>query len=125
MADNLLDVLTQGQHSKVLQNLREEKAKEPADNLQEDEEVAEKVDEPDETTAKLNETQVLLENLEKVQRKRLSSTSKPTAPANEELELANILTTKLTQLIGDHTTPVDLADMSSIRKAMGVQLRKD
>lgn len=124
MADNLLDILTQGQHSKVLQSLREEKSKESTNSQEGDEETkGEKV--VDEVSNQLEDTQVLLENLEKIQRKRLSSTSKPTAPASEELELASVLTSKLTQIIGTSTTPVDLTDMASIRKAMGVQVKKD
>ena len=122
MADNLLDILTQGHHAKVLQTLREEKAKETAASQERDEETkAEK----DEVENQLQDTQVLLEDLEKMQRKRLSSTSKPTAPASEELELASVLTSKLTQIIGTCTAPVDLTDMASLRKAMGVQLKKD
>lgn len=122
MTDNLLDILSQGQHSKVMQSLREEKSKEksasPADVVKEEETEA-----TDEMSVQLQDTNNMLQGLEKMQRKRLSSTSKPTVPASEELELAATLTSKLTQIIGTCTTPVDLTDMKSIRKAMGIQVK--
>ena len=132
MADNLLNILTQGEHAKVLQMLRQEKASAAQESPEESQSTTAIAPATeltpvagDDITNQLQDTQGLLEDLAKIQRKRLSSTSKPTAPASEEVELASSLTAKLTRLIGSYTAPVDLTDMRSIRKAMGVQVKGD
>lgn len=117
MVDNLLEILTQGQHSKVLTHIKNSSSAEKQSP-------AEPPAEKDEVTEKLNETQGLLNNLESVQRKRLSSTTKPSFASNEEVELAAQLSHKLTAMISSCTAPIDVTDIKSIRKAMGVVIKE-
>ena len=116
MVDNLLEILTQGQHSKVLTHIKNSSAPEK--------ETPTAPAEKDEVTEKLNETQGLLSSLESVQRKRLSSTTKPSFASNEEVELAAKLSQKLTAMISSCTAPIDVTDIKSIRKAMGVVIKE-
>lgn len=128
MVDNLLEILTQGQHSKVLNHLKsqqEENEKKNDSGTSDNstpstngKEVAH-----DDIDAKLEETHTLISSLEAMQRKRLSSTTKPTPPSNDEVELASTLSSKLAQMIGTCTAPIDVTDIKSIRKAMGVHVK--
>lgn len=121
MVDNLLDILTQGQHARVLEHMKKctsEKettsSTQVSTNGQEDK---------DPVTEKLSETASLLNNLQSVQRKRLSSTTKPSLASAEEVQLAAKLSDKLTAMISSCTAPIDVTDIKSIRKAMGVQVK--
>lgn len=130
MVDNLLEILTQGQHSKVITYLKNheannEKANENNSESNESNSANDGKDanNKDEISSKLEETQNLLTNLESIQRKRLSSTTKPTQPSLEEVEMAAKLSNKLAQMIGTCTAPIDVTDIKSIRKAMGVHVK--
>lgn len=128
MVDNLLEILTQGQHSKVLnhyKNQQQETTSANNDKASETEGNNENSssDVKDEVSSKLEETRNLLSNLESVQRKRLSATTKPTQPSPEEVQLASTLSGKLAQMIGTCTAPIDVTDIKSIRKAMGVHVK--
>uniref|UniRef100_A0A673H851 Bromo domain-containing protein n=1 Tax=Sinocyclocheilus rhinocerous TaxID=307959 RepID=A0A673H851_9TELE len=127
LADNVLDALTSGEHSRQL------KETETVRNL---------------TThlficmaklmhdiplklythfqQKLDETTVLLRELQKVQKERLSAKQPPNiicllAPTAKELQLAEKVTGNLAQLTSQ-VTPGDVCSVYGIRKAMGISL---
>uniref|UniRef100_A0A671LUB9 Bromodomain-containing protein 7-like n=1 Tax=Sinocyclocheilus anshuiensis TaxID=1608454 RepID=A0A671LUB9_9TELE len=134
LADNVLDALTSGEHSRQLKETE-------TDNLTM-EEPAEKVDTTDDAVVKLkiplppleaehfqkklDETTVLLRELQKVQKERLSAKQPPNiicllAPTAKELQLAEKVTGNLTQLTSQ-VTPGDVCSVYGIRKAMGISL---
>ncbi|XP_077419036.1 bromodomain-containing protein 7 isoform X3 [Vanacampus margaritifer] len=138
MADNLLDAMTNGEHSKKL------KETEPVEQLsQEDKADAEAVQpgasgcskmEPldaeelsgADVQQKLDETTRLLRDLHEVQRERLSTKQPPNmicllAPSTKELELAEKVTSNLAELTG-RVAPRDISSIWAIRKAMGIVL---
>lgn len=138
MVDSLLDALTNGQHSKTMEELKESRnAQEAADAMADVEMQAEAKsketeqdasnpqDKKDETLEqKLNETGSLVANLETLQTQRLSSSTLPVKPSKEEVKIAHLLTNKLTELIGTYAKPADVSDLKSIRAALGVQLKE-
>uniref|UniRef100_A0A671RAP9 Bromo domain-containing protein n=1 Tax=Sinocyclocheilus anshuiensis TaxID=1608454 RepID=A0A671RAP9_9TELE len=132
LADNVLDALTSGEHSRQLKETE-------TDNLPM-EEPAEKVDTTDDAEVKLksplppleaehfqqklDETTVLLRELQKVQKERLSAKQPPNiicllAPTAKELQLAEKVTGNLAQLTSQ-VTPGDVCSVYGIRKAMGI-----
>uniref|UniRef100_A0A672PSL2 Bromodomain-containing protein 7-like n=1 Tax=Sinocyclocheilus grahami TaxID=75366 RepID=A0A672PSL2_SINGR len=142
LADNVLDALTSGEHSRQLKETE-------TDNLPM-EEPAEKVDTTDDAEVKcsrvlrkciltdlppleaehfqqkLDETTVLLRELQKVQKERLSAKQPPNiicllAPTAKELQLAEKVTGNLAQLTSQ-VTPGDVCSVYGIRKAMGISL---
>ncbi|KAI4901806.1 hypothetical protein NFI96_017637 [Prochilodus magdalenae] len=159
LADNVLDALTNGEHSKQL--------KENETNAQEVEEPAEKSDKADDVEVvesesssgnsmtalslvtslgrgldllpesfeseeaeqfqkKLDETTLLLRDLQDAQRERLSAKQPPNiicllAPTAKELQLAEKVTGNLAQLTSQ-VTPGDVSTVYGIRKAMGISL---
>ncbi|XP_034437696.1 bromodomain-containing protein 7 isoform X2 [Hippoglossus hippoglossus] len=147
-ADNLLDALTNGQHSKTL--METEPVKEP-EKTQEKKDATEKVAEPDASSCKrldslcsaaglqttrelsgealhfqqkLDETTKLLRNLQEAQRERLSAKQPPNmicllAPTAKELELAEKVTGNLAELTGQ-VAPCDVSSIYGIRRAMGI-----
>lgn len=140
MADNMLDAITNGEHSKSLKDTAPEQpvdeptnagkdgkeAAEPealkTDNLA-DEECSEEVLH---IQQKLDETTKLLRDLHEVQKERLSSKQPPNmicllAPTSKELELAEKVTGNLTKLTGQ-VAPSDVCSLFGIRKAMGISL---
>uniref|UniRef100_A0A673H5Z4 Bromo domain-containing protein n=1 Tax=Sinocyclocheilus rhinocerous TaxID=307959 RepID=A0A673H5Z4_9TELE len=75
---------------------------------------------------KLDETTVLLRELQKVQKERLSAKQPPNiicllAPTAKELQLAEKVTGNLAQLTSQ-VTPGDVCSVYGIRKAMGISL---
>ncbi|KAF4111034.1 bromodomain-containing protein 7 [Onychostoma macrolepis] len=155
LADNVLDALTSGEHSRQLKETE-------TDNLPM--EPAEKVDTPDDAEVvvsepssgdsvkalgslglnpdllpenfnseeaehfqqKLDETTVLLRELQKVQKERLSAKQPPNiicllAPTAKELQLAEKVTGNLAQLTSQ-VNPGDVCSVYGIRKAMGISL---
>ncbi|KAK2853539.1 hypothetical protein Q5P01_006200 [Channa striata] len=142
LADNLLDAVTNGEHSKTL--------KEPGPQVegpaktQEDKDDME-VTEPEASSCsgldflctaeelsgealhfqqKLDETTKLLHDLQEAQRERLSAKQPPNmicllAPTTKELELAEKVTGNLAKLTGQ-VAPCDVSSIYGIRKAMGV-----
>ncbi|XP_035011492.1 bromodomain-containing protein 7 isoform X5 [Hippoglossus stenolepis] len=146
-ADNLLDALTNGQHSKTL--METEPVKEP-EKTQEKKDATE-VAEPDASSCrrldslcsaaglqttrelsgealhfqqKLDETTKLLRNLQEAQRERLSAKQPPNmicllAPTAKELELAEKVTGNLAELTGQ-VAPCDVSSIYGIRRAMGI-----
>ncbi|KAK7170358.1 hypothetical protein R3I94_000549 [Phoxinus phoxinus] len=159
LADNILDALTSGEHSKQL--------KETATDNPPMEEPAEKVDTTDDAEVvasdpssggsvtalssvglnpdllpesfnteeaehfqqKLDETTVLLRELQKVQKERLSAKQPPNiicllVPTAKELQLAEKVTGNLAHLTSQ-VTPGDVCSVYGIRKAMGVSLPND
>ncbi|KAK5873630.1 hypothetical protein PBY51_018655 [Eleginops maclovinus] len=147
MADNVLDALTNGEHSKSLKENKqvEETPKTPEDavDMQEADPVT-----PDSSrldlllpaaglqTAeqlsgealhfqeKLDETTKLLRDLQEAQRERLSAKQPPNmicllAPTTKELELAEKVTGNLAQLTGQ-VAPCDVSSVYGIRRAMGI-----
>lgn len=120
MADSLLDVLTQGQHSKGLAQLKQLQTETPGEEKEGEEEEKE---EEEGVEGGLEETAEIISKLHDVQKKRLSSTTKATNPGNEETTLAATLTSKLTALISTFAPPADVTDIKSIRKSMGIVLK--
>ncbi|KAG7242567.1 hypothetical protein INR49_020280 [Caranx melampygus] len=150
LADNLLDAMTNGEHSKTLRET--EPQVEGPINTQEnkgDNEVAEaeafscsrlhalctaaglQMEEELSGEAlhfqqKLDETTKLLHNLQEAQKERLSAKQPPNmicllAPTAKELELAEKVTGNLAQLTGQ-VAPCDVSSIYGIRKAMGIAL---
>ncbi|XP_037553508.1 bromodomain-containing protein 7 [Nematolebias whitei] len=145
LADNLLDALTNGEHSKALKETEEQPQ---TTNTQEDKGDTEGA-QPDSSSKldflrsaagldteeelseevlhfqqKLDETTKLLRDLQEAQRERLSAKQPPNmicllAPTAKELELAEKVTGNLTELTGQ-VAPCDVSSVHSIRKAMGV-----
>ena len=143
MVDSLLDVLTQGQHSKTLNKLKEvqkeqqekDKSREEIINQEMNKESKEKkldqelvlelddLNEPTDLQSQLDRTNTLLSELVNVQNQRLCSSSQPIKPSKDEQKLADILASKLTELINNYATPGEVSDSRSIRKAMGIQVK--
>ncbi|KAF7211798.1 bromodomain-containing protein 7 isoform X1 [Nothobranchius furzeri] len=139
-ADNLLDALTNGEHSRSLKEAEAQPEK-PAVEEKCDAEAAE----PDSSSRpdlqcsaagpdssgealhfqkKLDETTKLLRDLQDAQRERLSTKQPPNmicllAPTAKELELAEKVMGNLTELTGQ-VAPCDVSSVASIRKAMGI-----
>ncbi|XP_037602114.1 bromodomain-containing protein 7 isoform X1 [Sebastes umbrosus] len=150
LADNVLDAVTNGEHSKTLketepqvekatttqENKDDKKVAEPdtsscnrldflrcAAGLQTDEELS---GEALHFQQKLDETTKLLRDLQEAQKERLSAKQPPNmicllAPTAKELELAEKVTGNLAQLTGQ-VAPCDVSSVYGIRKAMGVAL---
>ncbi|RVE74806.1 hypothetical protein OJAV_G00025750 [Oryzias javanicus] len=147
VADNLLDAMTNGEHSKSLKEAETADAQtEKTTNSQEDKEDAEVAESPpgldvlrsaagrqtDEELSgealhfqqKLDETTKLLRDLQEAQKERLSAKQPPNmicllAPTAKELELAEKVTGNLTKLTGQ-VAPCDVSSVRAIRKAMGI-----
>lgn len=126
MVDSLLDVLTHGQHSKAAQKVKEDQAQAKLANENKtdgDDEVAESMsEEATKIQSELDDASDMVFELADIQHKRLSSTTKPIKPAEEEVTLATKLTQKLAEMIGVYTAPVDITDIKSVRKAMGIEI---
>uniref|UniRef100_A0A673H8I4 Bromo domain-containing protein n=1 Tax=Sinocyclocheilus rhinocerous TaxID=307959 RepID=A0A673H8I4_9TELE len=156
LADNVLDALTSGEHSRQLKetetdNLPMEEPAEKVDTTDDAEVVVSEPSSGDSVTAlgslglnpdllpenfdseeaehfqqKLDETTVLLRELQKVQKERLSAKQPPNiicllAPTAKELQLAEKVTGNLAQLTSQ-VTPGDVCSVYGIRKAMGISL---
>ncbi|XP_078801448.1 bromodomain-containing protein 7 isoform X4 [Oryzias latipes] len=147
VADNLLDAMTNGEHSRTLKETEAADAQtEKTTNSQENKEhmeVAESLRgldalrsaaglQPDEELSgealhfqqKLDETTKLLRDLQEAQKERLSAKQPPNmicllAPTAKELELAEKVTGNLTELTGQ-VAPCDVSSVHAIRKAMGI-----
>ncbi|XP_073320264.1 bromodomain-containing protein 7 isoform X2 [Pagrus major] len=150
LADNLLDAITNGEHSKTLKET--EPQVEKAKNTQGDKnekEVAEPeashsnrldflysatgLQKPKELTGealhfqqKLDETTKLLHDLQEAQKERLSAKQPPNmiclmAPTSKEMELAEKVTGNLAELTGQ-VAPCDVSSVYGIRRAMGIAL---
>ncbi|XP_039995413.1 bromodomain-containing protein 7 isoform X2 [Xiphias gladius] len=148
LADNLLDAITNGEHSKTLKE-KEPQGEETA--IMQEERDENEVAEPEATNCssldalrsaaglqvaeelsrealhfqqKLDETTKLLRNLQEAQRERLSAKQPPNmicllAPTAKELELAEKVTGNLAELTGQ-VAPCDVSSIYGIRKAMGI-----
>ncbi|XP_052416717.1 bromodomain-containing protein 7 [Carassius gibelio] len=156
LADNVLDALTSGEHSRQLKetetdNVPTEETAEKVDATDDAEVVVSEPSSGDSVTAlgslglnpdllpensdsegpehfqqKLDETTVLLRELQKVQKERLSAKQPPNiicllAPTAKELQLAEKVTGNLAQLTSQ-VTPGDVCSVYGIRKAMGISL---
>uniref|UniRef100_A0A8C1VPA9 Bromodomain containing 7 n=1 Tax=Cyprinus carpio TaxID=7962 RepID=A0A8C1VPA9_CYPCA len=156
LADNVLDALTSGEHSRQLKetetdNLPMEEPAEKVDTTDDAEVVVSESSSGDSVTAlgslglnpdllpenfdseeaehfqqKLDETTVLLRELQKVQKERLSAKQPPNiicllSPTAKELQLAEKVTGNLAQLTSQ-VTPGDVCSLYGIRKAMGISL---
>uniref|UniRef100_A0A8C7ZYN3 Bromodomain containing 7 n=1 Tax=Oryzias sinensis TaxID=183150 RepID=A0A8C7ZYN3_9TELE len=121
VADNLLDAMTNGEHSRTL------KETEAADEVKKKKK---KRPPPLSFTEalhfqqKLDETTKLLRDLQEAQKERLSAKQPPNmicllAPTAKELELAEKVTGNLTELTGQ-VAPCDVSSVHAIRKAMGI-----
>ncbi|XP_051576265.1 bromodomain-containing protein 7-like isoform X1 [Myxocyprinus asiaticus] len=158
LADNILDALTSGEHSKQLKETDNLQAEEPAEKVDttDDAEVAGSEpssgnsmtalssvfgfgldplpenfnsEEAEHFQQKLDETTVLLRELQKAQKERLSAKQPPNiicllAPTAEELQLAEKVSANLAQLTSQ-VTPGDVCSVYGIRKAMGISLPND
>ncbi|XP_038556577.1 bromodomain-containing protein 7 isoform X1 [Micropterus salmoides] len=148
LADNLLDAMTNGEHSKTLKETAPQV--EEVTNTQEDQDDME-VAEPEASNCnrldflhtaaglqmaeelsrealhfqqKLDETTKLLRDLQEAQRERLSAKQPPNmicllAPTAKELELAEKVTGNLAELTGQ-VAPCDVSSIYGVRKAMGI-----
>ncbi|XP_005913046.1 bromodomain-containing protein 7 isoform X1 [Haplochromis burtoni] len=151
LADNLLDAVTNGEHSRILKDT--EQQVEQLSNIQEDKDTVEVADpqtsdrldflrsaaglqmteelseEALNIQQKLDETTKLLRNLQEVQRERLSAKQPPNmicllAPTAKELELAEKVTSNLAELTSQ-VAPCDVSSIYGIRKAMGIAAPPD
>ncbi|XP_004539752.3 bromodomain-containing protein 7 [Maylandia zebra] len=151
LADNLLDAVTNGEHSRILKDT--EQQVEQLSNTQEDKDTVEVADpqtcdrldflrsaaglqmteelseEALNIQQKLDETTKLLRNLQEVQRERLSARQPPNmicllAPTAKELELAEKVTSNLAELTSQ-VAPCDVSSIYGIRKAMGIAAPPD
>ncbi|XP_068190983.1 bromodomain-containing protein 7 isoform X2 [Antennarius striatus] len=150
LADNLLDAMTNGEHSKSLKET--EPQVEERTTSQEDKNDVE-VSEPEASSSnrldflafaagqqmveelsgealhfqkKLDETTKLLRDLQEAQKERLSAKQPPNmicllAPSPKELELAEKVTGNLADMTGQ-VAPCDVSTVYGIRKAMGIAL---
>uniref|UniRef100_A0A8C6T1N0 Bromodomain containing 7 n=1 Tax=Neogobius melanostomus TaxID=47308 RepID=A0A8C6T1N0_9GOBI len=116
MADNILDAMTNGEHSKSLKDTAPQQVNVwllctfYVLHIQ----------------RKLDETTKLIRDLHEVQKERLSTKQPPNmicllAPTTKELELAEKVTGNLTKLTGQ-VAPSDVCSLFGIRKAMGISL---
>ncbi|XP_016300575.1 bromodomain-containing protein 7-like [Sinocyclocheilus anshuiensis] len=151
LADNVLDALTSGEHSRQLKETETDNLtmEEPAEKVDTTDDAVVVVSEPsrgdgaldlnpdllpesfdseeaEHFQKKLDETTVLLRELQKVQKERLSAKQPPNiicllAPTAKELQLAEKVTGNLTQLTSQ-VTPGDVCSVYGIRKAMGISL---
>uniref|UniRef100_A0A3Q4MIY6 Bromodomain containing 7 n=1 Tax=Neolamprologus brichardi TaxID=32507 RepID=A0A3Q4MIY6_NEOBR len=142
LADNLLDAVTNGEHSRILKNTEQvsffsDVISDPqtsdrldflrsAAGLHMTEELSE---EALNIQQKLDETTKLLRNLQEVQRERLSAKQPPNmicllAPTAKELELAEKVTSNLAELTSQ-VAPCDVSSIYGIRKAMGIAAPPD
>ncbi|KAM9765499.1 bromodomain-containing protein 7 [Menidia menidia] len=149
LADNLLDAMTNGEHSRTLRTTEQHvpQGEEPA-KTQEDKDGVE-VAEPDWSNRldflrsaaslqmaeelsgealhfqqKLDETTKLLRDLQEAQKERLSAKQPPNmicllAPTAKELELAEKVTGNLAELTGQ-VAPCEVSSVYGIRRAMGI-----
>ncbi|KAM3624812.1 uncharacterized protein V6R79_001908 [Siganus canaliculatus] len=147
MADNLLDAMTNGEHSKSMKDT--EPQVQEATNTQEDKKGME-VAEPEVSSShrldvlssiglqvteelsgealnfqqKLDQTTKLLRDLQEAQKERLSAKQPPNiicllAPTAKELELAEKVTENLADMTGQ-VAPCDVSSVYAIRRAMGI-----
>ncbi|XP_040925995.1 bromodomain-containing protein 7 isoform X2 [Betta splendens] len=141
LADNLLDAVTNGEHSKSLKE-SETQVEEPTKTKEDKDEM--EVAKPDASCSrldflctaeelsgealhfqqKLDQTTKLLCDLQEAQKERLSSKQPPNmicllAPTAKELELAEKVTGNLADLTGQ-VAPCDVCSVYGIRKAMGI-----
>nr|XP_061820543.1 bromodomain-containing protein 7-like isoform X1 [Nerophis lumbriciformis] len=138
MADNLLDAMTNGEHSKTLKEAEPQVEQPPTTPEEKDNAEAAKPDTscktesplpadedlPGDIQQKLDETTKLLRDLQEAQRERLSTKQPPNmicllAPTTKELELAEKVTGNLTELTGQ-VAPCDISSVRAIRRAMGI-----
>ncbi|KAM9825641.1 bromodomain-containing protein 7 isoform X2 [Syngnathus typhle] len=138
MADNLLDALTNGEHSKTLKETESQ-----VEELSQEDKADTEAFQPDtgcskteplaadelpgaDVQQKLDETTRLLRELHEAQRERLSAKQPPNmicllAPSTKELDLAEKVTGNLAELAGQ-VAPRDISSVWAIRKAMGIAL---
>ncbi|XP_076011599.1 bromodomain-containing protein 7 isoform X2 [Genypterus blacodes] len=143
LADNLLDAMTNGEHSKALKEAEPVEAAKTQEDK--DMEVAQRqasrrflcsaagpqmAEELSEEALrfqqKLDDTTKLLRELQEAQRERLSAKQPPNmicllAPTAKELELAEKVTGNLAKLTGQ-VAPCDVSSVYAIRRAMGVSI---
>ncbi|XP_003969597.2 bromodomain-containing protein 7 isoform X1 [Takifugu rubripes] len=148
LADNLLDALTNGEHSKTLQETEPQQVEERnSQEAKKDKEVGEPEDSScnsidflpftaglqmaDELSGdalrvqqKLDETTRLLHDLQEAQKERLSTKQPPNmicllAPTEKELELAEKVTENLAGMTSQ-VAPCDVSSVYGIRRAMGI-----
>ncbi|XP_056134886.1 bromodomain-containing protein 7 isoform X2 [Lampris incognitus] len=136
LADNLLDAMTNGEHSKTFKDTQQVSEPETT-NAGRIETLSSVVGlgllSTDELSGealhfqqKLDETTKLLHKLQEVQRERLSAKQPPNmicllAPSTRELQLAEKVTENLAVLTSQ-VAPCDVSSISGIRKAMGISL---
>uniref|UniRef100_A0A3Q3JJ96 Bromo domain-containing protein n=1 Tax=Monopterus albus TaxID=43700 RepID=A0A3Q3JJ96_MONAL len=132
LADNLLDAVTNGEHSKTLMETEPVKSK---DDTKEPKGSVNSVfllpfslppllSEALHFQQKLDETTKLLHDLQEAQKERLSARQPPNmicllAPTAKELELAEKVTGNLAELTSQ-VAPCDVSSIFGIRKAMGI-----
>uniref|UniRef100_A0A3Q0R6F5 Bromodomain containing 7 n=1 Tax=Amphilophus citrinellus TaxID=61819 RepID=A0A3Q0R6F5_AMPCI len=135
LADNLLDAMTNGEHSR---SLKEAEPKGPQKAVETGHKYFEVFTrcvlslphtEALHFQQKLDETTKLLRNLQEAQKERLSAKQPPNmicllAPTAKELELAEKVTSNLAELTGQ-VAPCDVSSIYGIRKAMGIAAPPD
>ncbi|CAJ1049126.1 bromodomain-containing protein 7 [Xyrichtys novacula] len=150
LADNILDALTNGEHSKTLKETEQQveggtKTQEDKDDMEVAEPLAPisnrldflrsvtSLQDTEELSGealhfqqKLDQTTKLLRDLQEAQKERLSAKQPPNmicllAPTTKELELAEKVTGNLAELTGQ-VAPCDVSSVYGIRRAMGIAL---
>ncbi|KAM3876913.1 bromodomain-containing protein 7 [Diretmus argenteus] len=153
LADNLLDAMTNGEHSKTLKDAEPVEEPPAATHKDKDDmevaetEAANRLDhlrsvlgldlwtteelsgEALHFQQKLDETTKLIRELQEAQKERLSAKQPPNmicllAPTAKELQLAEKVTGNLAELTGQ-VAPCDVSSIYGIRKAMGISLPPD
>ncbi|CAL8349926.1 unnamed protein product [Merluccius merluccius] len=144
LADNLLDAMTRGEHSRSLADTERvstgfsssmvvdpdagggSRRSSLSSVMSPDPSPLELSDDAQLFQEKLDETTLLLRELQEAQRERLSSKQPPSlicllAPNTKELQLAEKVTDNLTKLTSQ-VAPSDVSSVYSIRRAMGVSI---
>ncbi|XP_052816064.1 bromodomain-containing protein 7-like [Mya arenaria] len=142
IVDRLLDVLTKGQHTATMQQIKELRKQDDeekaalekrmsevqglTDEVESQENTAKSADVNSEIQDRLNKTAELLKDLQASQHERLSQKPPPhltniPGPGDSEKQLAEKVTTELTGLAKE-ALPQDIASLRGIRKAMGISV---
>lgn len=125
LVDSLLDVLTHGQHTKIATKLKEQKAQQNSNTNSNNIQTENEPEVADEIQEQLNEATGLIGQLETIQNQRLSSSTQTVKPSTEEENIANQLSSKLTDIISSCANPNDISDVNTIRKAMGITIKTE
>lgn len=116
--DSVLTIVSNGQYQQEEEVKSEEFEEESAI-----ENGTTKVD--DDIERQLSETRTLIGQLESLQSARLRKCPEPVVASGKEEEMANKVTSQLVQFISRCALPQEVADVRSLRKAMGIVIKTE